>query len=41
MYIIFQDGRTALSEAALYGYIDIVNELLSANATVDLADNVS
>ena len=41
MSIFIQDGNTALHRAALMGYTEIVDHLVSAGAGVNITNNVS
>ena len=40
-FISYQDGRTALHNAAMYGHIDVARLLLDRGANVNIKDNVS
>jgi ankyrin repeat protein len=37
----YQQGRTAIMEASLHGYAEVVTLLLTNGADVNIADNVS
>ena len=41
MYILIQDGETALHEAAMNGHTESVKQLLLAGADVNIITNVS
>jgi hypothetical protein len=38
--LLLQDGKTPLHQAAYWGYVAVVGQLLGAGAAVDAADDV-